>query len=187
MLRVVARHVVFPLLRSFCSFLPLSLSEGNIQRHNIITLLHSSIANKEQVDYTRLAQTSTAKPNTTAHSLEVEERADKNSTTDSLHWKNTTMACALLTGLIFALIHHFFHHYWNGKAVVDETQQQRITRGGTFFAFAFKVRPCCRWRGRVCYNALLPPGRLRSRSVGRDHLSDYRLLRSLHQSEDIHQ
>jgi hypothetical protein len=98
------------------------------------------MANKEQVGYARLARTPTAKPKTTAHYSEVEERADTNSTTDNLHWKNPTlMAGALLTGLIFALIHHFFYDYWNGKVVLDETQQQWITRGGTFFAFAFKV------------------------------------------------
>jgi hypothetical protein len=97
-----------------------------------------------QASYARFAQTPLSQAPATktklaANSEDVEKSAEKNTSND-FHWRNPTlMAWALPTGLIFALIHHFFYRYWDGKTVLNETQQQWITRGGTFFAFAFKV------------------------------------------------
>lgn len=51
----------------------------------------------------------------------------------------TLMTCSLIRAVILALLHHFFYNYWKGKKVLSDTQQQWIIRGGTFFAFAFKL------------------------------------------------
>jgi hypothetical protein len=50
-----------------------------------------------------------------------------------------TMACSLIIGILFALIHHFFYDYWNGRVVASESQQRWINRGGTAFAFGVKT------------------------------------------------
>jgi hypothetical protein len=69
---------------------------------------------------------------------------------NGMHRRNPTlMACSLAAAVILALVHHFFYRYWNGKKVLDGTQQQWIIRGGTFFAFAFKV--CLALGGGIAY------------------------------------
>ncbi|OQV06566.1 hypothetical protein CLAIMM_11115 [Cladophialophora immunda] len=50
-----------------------------------------------------------------------------------------SMACSIIVGLVFALVHHFFYTYWNGKVVSSDSQQRWIIRGGTAFAFGLKT------------------------------------------------
>ncbi|OAP61920.1 hypothetical protein AYL99_04123 [Fonsecaea erecta] len=55
-------------------------------------------------------------------------------------WKVAlSMACSIIAGLVFALVHHFFYTYWNGKVVSSDAQQRWIIRGGTAFAFGLKT------------------------------------------------
>ena len=57
-----------------------------------------------------------------------------------LHWKvPSLMALGLVVGILFAFIHHLFYHYWNGREVQSDSQQQWVIRGGTAFAFGVKT------------------------------------------------
>ena len=49
------------------------------------------------------------------------------------------MAASIIIGVLFALIHHCFYTYWNGKVVASDEQQRWIIRGGTAFAFGLKT------------------------------------------------
>ena len=62
------------------------------------------------------------------------------STRKSNNWRAPmAMVISLLAGVAFALIHHFFYLYWDQKKVASDNQQRWIVRGGTGFAFGFKL------------------------------------------------
>ena len=57
-----------------------------------------------------------------------------------MHWTvPAVMSLSFIAGIICALVHHFFYHYWNNKVVGSDSQQKWIIRGGTIFAFGFKA------------------------------------------------
>ena len=49
------------------------------------------------------------------------------------------MIGSLLLGVAFALAHHFFYRYCNGREANQHLPQQWVTRGGTAFAFVVKM------------------------------------------------
>ena len=97
------------------------------------------MAENEREGYTRIAQTPANKPLPTINTFETDEKPNEEHKS-GLHWKAPTLlACSLLLGLVCSVGHHFFYRYWDGRIVGGATQQEWIVRGGTFFAFAFKV------------------------------------------------
>ena len=49
------------------------------------------------------------------------------------------MICCFITGITFALTHHFFHNHMDKHIVNDASQQQWVTRAGTAAAFIVKL------------------------------------------------
>jgi hypothetical protein len=105
------------------------------------------MADNERKSYSRLARAPAEKPLSdiqkkplpTVHAFEADEKLHGHDM-NRLHWKvPTLLACSLLAGAVFALTHHLFYRYWDGRKSSSGTQQEWIVRGGTFFAFAFKV------------------------------------------------
>lgn len=49
------------------------------------------------------------------------------------------MICCFITGITFALAHHFFHNHMDKYIVNDASQQQWVARAGTAAAFIVKL------------------------------------------------
>jgi len=49
------------------------------------------------------------------------------------------MICCFITGITFALAHHFFYNHIDKHIVNDASQQQWVTRAGTAAAFIVKL------------------------------------------------
>jgi hypothetical protein len=58
----------------------------------------------------------------------------------NLSWRMPIiMIGSLVLAVAFALGHHFFYRYCNGKEANQQLPQQWVTRGGTAFAFVIKM------------------------------------------------
>ena len=58
----------------------------------------------------------------------------------NIHWRiPTLMICCFVTGVTFALAHHFFYSHIDKHIVNDASQQQWVTRAGTAAAFIVKL------------------------------------------------
>ena len=60
------------------------------------------------------------------------------------------MVGCLILGVAFALRHHFFYRYCNGKEAHEKLPQQWVTRAGTAFTFCGQNVSGGRHRNRLC-------------------------------------
>ena len=67
-------------------------------------------------------------------------RQDKTEIRKKLHWKiPATILLSLLIGILIAIAHHCVYQALEGTTVVSDEQQRWVIRGGTAFAFLFKL------------------------------------------------
>ena len=58
---------------------------------------------------------------------------------NGIHWKIPSIMVASLIGIIFAVGHHAFYSYYNGRVADNEREQRLVINAGTAFAFLVQM------------------------------------------------